>query len=494
MACPLTPGAGWLLPVLLSGAAGGPVRSVLGFTDCGAQFNSYCFTLGFLPLAVGLHWLLPGRRARLAWITAISVGFYALWDVRFVPLLVFVALVDYVVALLLVRSTRPKAWLIVSVVVNLGVLAIFKYAMFAAQNARSVFDLLGVPVEIPGFSIVLPVGISFYTFQTMSYTIDVYRGTVQPTRDFLKFLAFVSLFPQLVAGPIVRYAILDEQLDTIPPRLPRTYLVAGLSLFVVGLFKKVVVADSLGWVVDPMWADVASLTTIKAWTAALGFALQLYFDFSGYSDMALGIGALLGLRLPVNFNAPFAAKNAPETWSRWHITLSTFVRDYVYIPLGGNRLGRRRAMINILFAMTLIGLWHGAAWNFILWGVYSGLRVVSYLWLKPWWDTWPVRIQQVANLSLAIPGFALFRSPDLSVVAAVYKAMFFPTGGLPGAEVALWLVAFLGLLAFTVLWPHSAVTMRYGQRPAQGLLIGAMAVAALIMMHAFRTTFIYYQF
>ena len=382
------------------------------FTDYphGALFNTYGFLLVFLPACLVGYWAVRSRTWKLAWLTAASFVFYSFYDVRFTGLLVAAAVVDFVVAQRLEGSegrVRTR-WLVLSIVFNLGLLGVFKYAVFAAATARSIFDVLGLPIQIPGFSIALPVGISFFTFKTMSYTIDVYRREVPATRNLLKYLAFVSLFPELVAGPIVRYSVMDRQMDTIPERLDPSYRITGISLLTLGLAKKVLIADSIAQVVDPIWQHAGTLTSVEAWTGALGYTFQLYFDFSGYSDMAIGLAALLGFNFPINFRAPYQARNPSDFWGRWHITLSTFLRDYLYIPLGGNRCSPLRVRFNLMVVMLLGGLWHGAAWTFVLWGAYHGLLLVLYQTCAPWWDRRWVWMQRVATFLLVVFGWVLF--------------------------------------------------------------------------------------
>ncbi len=446
---------------------------------------------------MGGYWLIPSRSWKLFWITLASFTFYAFWDARFVVLLAGSAVVDFAVAQR-IAAAQPQArkrWLLASILFNLGVLGVFKYAVFVADNARSLFALAGLPVEVPYFSIVLPVGISFYTFQTMSYTIDVYRGHVEPTRSFAKYLAYVTLFPQLVAGPIVRYRSVSDQLDAMPRRLPSAALGMGLTLFTLGLAKKILVADPIAARVDPIWAQPESLTTVTAWLATLGYTAQLYFDFSGYSDMAIGLGFLLGLKFPINFRAPYQALNPSDFWRRWHISLSTFLRDYLYIPLGGNRRGARRAQINMLIVMLLGGLWHGAAWTFVVWGLYHGLLLAAYSFAGERWNALPVALQRGSMFLLASLGWVVFRSPDLATAGQVYGALIVPTGLSIAALGVLMQPAVLGLAAaliFTqVAKPNADRVFKPG--PWRALATAALLVASVYMLSD-DSPFLYYQF
>lgn len=460
---------------------------------CEALFNSTCFLFAFLPIVLAGYWLVPSRKWKLGWLTLASFVFYGFWDARFVLLLLFASVADYGIALRLDGSSRRRAWLVFSMVVNLGVLGFFKYAMFTAETARSLFDLVGADVTIPGFSIVLPVGISFYTFQTMSYTIDVYQREIKPTRDFLGYLAFVSMFPQLVAGPIVRYRTMETQLAHLPMRLPAAGLATGVVLFSIGLFKKVGVADTIARRIDPLWADPGALDAVTGWAAALGYTVQLYFDFSGYSDMAIGLGALLGLAIPINFRAPYHSRNPSDFWRRWHISLSTFLRDYLYIPLGGNQKGRGRKLVNLTIVMGLGGLWHGAAWTFVLWGLYHGLLLVFYQSTRSVWDQAPVWVQRTVLMLLVVVGWVIFRAPDLGTAWTVYGAMLHaPTlDAVRGNASTLVIIAIV--LAFA-LFVKPTAEMRFRLTPWNAAMAAVLFALSVMIIRAVSSPFLYYQF
>jgi alginate O-acetyltransferase complex protein AlgI len=464
--------------------------------ECDARFNTHLFLFLFLPVTLLVYWAVPSRTWKISWVAFASIVFYSLWDARFILLIAAAAAVDFYVALRIEDSGADrrlrKRWLLASLLFNLGILAVFKYAVFAAENARSLFDLLGVDYTMPYFSIVLPVGISFFTFKTLSYTIDVYRGELPACREPLKYLAFISLFPELVAGPIVRYSTLSEQLDALPRRLPRDFLAMGLTLFAVGLFKKAVLADTIASFTDHYWTDAAGLTMMQGWLAALGYTLQLYFDFSGYSDMAMGLGAMLGLRFPINFLAPYQALNPSDFWRRWHVSLSTWLRDYLYIPLGGSRGGPGRTRLNLLIVMALGGLWHGAAWTFVVWGIYHGVLLVLYQANQARWDRLPAWSRQALTLLLVLFGWVLFRAPDLATAGDVYAAMLVPGGGITGLEATV-MAGLLAVLAFSmVAAPLAKVEMRWTLPRAAA--VGAMLAAALFFMNLGSSPFLYYQF
>ena len=335
-------------------------------------FASFVFLFWFVPLFLPLYAAAPARFRNVA-LTLGSFVFYGWWRPQYVLLMLASVVVDYAVALRMgardpARARSRKLWLVLSVVANLGMLGWFKYAnMFVATWN----DVAPWPVEWE--QVLLPVGISFFTFQSMSYTIDVYRGDIAPTRSFVDFLCFVSMFPQLVAGPIVRYRDIEHELRE--RRVDLRMVSDGVLLFALGFAKKVLLADSVGPLVDAVYAqDAPSL--LGAWLAAFGYSIQIYFDFSGYSDMAIGLGLVLGFHFPQNFRSPYRAHSMTEIWRRWHISLSTWLRDYLYIPLGGNRKGEGRARVNVALTMLLGGLWHGPSWTYMLWGGCQGVVLV----------------------------------------------------------------------------------------------------------------------
>jgi alginate O-acetyltransferase complex protein AlgI len=361
-------------------------------------FNSYSFVLIFLPLVLLGWWGLRARAHRLVFLTLVSYLFYAWWDFRFVPLMILSTSADYAAgrAIALSRSASRRTTLLVLLLIfNLGILAVFKYYDFFVGSLEGLARLLGYHPEWPLLQVLLPVGISFYTFNSISYTIDVYRGKLAPARSFLEFSAFVAMFPHLVAGPIVRYADMAKQFEALRARPRPAEWVTGLWMFAIGMAKKVLVADVVArGLVDPLWSQASTLDAAGAWLAALGYTVQIYFDFSGYSDMAVGLALLLGFRFPQNFDSPYQSSSIGEFWRRWHMSLSFWLRDYLYIPLGGSRGSALLVGRNLLLTMLLGGLWHGAAWMFVAWGLYHGASVgypgrVLWLWLRhssrSWW-------------------------------------------------------------------------------------------------------------
>ncbi len=363
-------------------------------------FHTWTFVLFFL-VVYAVYLAVRRTRFRLPWLLIASYVFYGWWNPLYLALILWSTTVDYLAVLAMSRSRRRTPWLVASVVNNLGLLGFFKYGDFVVRNLNGLLgrfgavyaipapDLsfvsegvnavlagLGMPPAVPAVEFLLPVGISFYVFQSMSYTIDFYRGRVAKEPNFIRYATFVSLFPQLVAGPIERARNLLPQLRRAPA-IAFGDVADGASLFIVGLFKKVALADCLALYVDKVYAAPGRFEAPALALATLAFAWQIYFDFSGYTDMARGIGRMLGIRLMLNFNNPYLATGLGDFWRRWHISLSTWFRDYIYIPLGGNRRGEVRTYVNMALTMIISGLWHGAAWTFVLWGALHALGRVA---------------------------------------------------------------------------------------------------------------------
>lgn len=463
-------------------------------------FNSYVFCLLFLPLVLAVWWWLPGTRLRLGALTLASYLFYGWWDWRFVPLMLLSTSADYVAGGYLARSgdaARRRVCLGLLLAFNLGILGVFKYFDFFTGTLNGLGVLLGAPMDLPLLHLVLPVGISFYTFNSISYTIDIYRGRLAPARGFLEFAAFVAMFPHLIAGPIVRYADMAPQLEAVPPRPERAAWVMGLWFLVLGLAKKVLLADALAdQVVTPLWHQWASLDSGEAWLATLGYTLQIYFDFSGYSDMAVGLAFLLGFRFPQNFNSPYRATNIAEFWRRWHMSLSFWLRDYLYIPLGGSERGAGRAARNLLLVMFLGGLWHGAAWTFVLWGLYHGLLLAGHAWCRR--HALVPRAGPLAALLtfvLVMLGWVLFRSASLAEAAHLLGVMTGFVAGAGGNGGLLGLFAYpLLLFALGIVWfsPNSW-ELRFPRTRLAAVGLALLALACVLRFAA-PSPFLYFQF
>ncbi len=399
-------------------------------------FNSFEFVL-FFAIVYGLYVVLRHRQQNYLLLAA-SYFFYGWWDWRFLSLIVLSTLVDYFVGLALDSSSgkrrrRQLVWL--SVGVNLGVLGIFKYFGFFAESLNVALAQFGIAMDARMADLVLPVGISFYTFQTMSYTIDIYYGKMKPTRSLLNFAVFVAYFPQLVAGPIERASHLLPQVEK-PRSINYEMIREGLWLVLLGYFKKVVIADNMAEFTKPIFENPGAASGLLIVAGIYAFAFQIYGDFSGYSDIARGISKLMGFDIMVNFRMPYFATNPREFWQRWHISLSTWLRDYLYIPLGGSRGGTRQTYRNLMITMTLGGLWHGAAWNFVAWGVYQGSILCVHRYFAgdvptpSGRKTWSARLSHAAFVVLFFQvtcfGWLLFAVKDLRDVPLLLRNIFNP--------------------------------------------------------------------
>ncbi len=404
-------------------------------------FSSYLFLFYFLPVALALYYAVPRRGQHLA-LTALSYLFYGWANPLFVPLLFGSTLVDYVCGRIITTaradgvrtdasgfevpvSRVARRTLAVSIVSNLALLGFFKYFNFGVESYDAIVEALNRPdwrLDL-AFRVTLPLGISFYTFQSMSYVWDIYRGRATAMRSLVDFACYVSMFPQLVAGPIIRFSEVADQFRTRTHTL--TKFARGVSFFSVGLAKKVLLANPCGKVADLAF-EAGSLHPLEAWYGASAYAFQIYFDFSGYSDMAIGLGLMLGFVFPKNFDSPYKARSITEFWRRWHISLSTWLRDYLYLPLGGNRKGPARTYANLLLVMLLGGLWHGAAWTFVAWGALHGalLAAERRFGKAPAYAALPDAARVVLTFVLVLIGWVLFRSASIGDATAYLGHMF----------------------------------------------------------------------
>lgn len=468
-------------------------------------FSSVLFLFRFLPAFMILYYLVPGRMKNIILLLG-SLFFYAWGEPVYVLLMLFSTIVDYTHGRLLERfrgRSGAKGILLSSVLINLSVLCFFKYADFLIQTVNSLTGL-----SLPLLQLPLPIGISFYTFQTMSYTIDVYRGEAKVQRNLLDFAVYVTMFPQLIAGPIVKYRDVEERLHKRDISL--TAISGGLKRFCIGMAKKVLLANSLG----ELWAliadmDIAGISMLTAWLGILAFAFQIYFDFSGYSDMAIGLGRMLGFYFPENFNYPYISASITEFWRRWHISLGSWFREYVYIPLGGNRKGRARQLLNILVVWLLTGVWHGAGWNFLLWGLWFALALLlEKLFLGKLLSWLPKFVGIFYTIVVVAVGWVLFALESFDEILEYLKAMAGAAGGLVDSR-ALYLggqYALLFLIAVVASTPVpgkivcrlgksrtgvGCVLYRFGEKliPAAFLLL---AIAGII--EGSYNPFLYFRF
>jgi len=398
-------------------------------------FSSYLFLFYLLPLALVVYYAVP-RRAKQLVLVLLSYIFYGWANPLFLFLLVGTTLIDYAAGLVIAksdgvlvgrdyvvdpdapRSRTAKAALAASIITSLSVLAFFKYFNFGAENYDRMVSWIGLPqLQLDtALRVTLPLGISFYTFESMSYAIDVYRGRAYAIRNIIDYSAFVSMFPQLVAGPIIRFAEIADQIRTRTHTI--TKFARGVSFFCLGLSKKVLLANPCGKIADLAF-DAGSLTPLDAWFGVSAYAFQIYFDFSGYSDMAIGLGLMIGFVFAKNFDSPYKSQSITEFWHRWHISLSTCLRDYLYIPLGGNRKGPIRTYVNLLLTMVLGGLWHGAAWNFLIWGAFHGvlLAIERQRARVPFYGMLPASMRVAITFGLVLVSWVFFRATDLGSAA-----------------------------------------------------------------------------
>ncbi|MBE7560727.1 MBOAT family protein [bacterium] len=489
-------------------------------------FSSTVFLFLYLPAVLFGYFLLPGALRNL-WLLLASLFFYFWGENWFVFIMSLSILIDYVAGLMISGGWRPgapleplppgprtrlqKAGLVLSLVGNLSLLGFFKYFNFAVDNYNAAVTALGLSglAWTDPMRVILPLGISFYTFQSMSYTIDVYRGKVAATRRFLRFACFVSMFPQLVAGPIVRYRDVAEQL--VHRTVSLEGFAAGVRRFIIGLGKKVLIANVAATGADAVFALPApDLTPGLAWLGVACYTLQIYFDFSGYSDMAIGMGLMFGFKFPENFNYPYISHSIREFWQRWHMTLSFWFRDYLYIPLGGSRVPPR-VYFNLVAVFFLCGLWHGAAWNFVVWGLYHGAFMVLERWgLEAWIARRPQPLRYAYVMLVVMVGWVLFRADTLGYAATFLSAMFGLSQGTGHYYPALYLnnhlrlILAIGALGSTPVLPMLRVwlTETPSSRLARFVLEGAgivglaliFAGSAMALAAGTHNPFIYYRF
>lgn len=463
-------------------------------------FNSYEFIFLLLPVVLAGYYLLVPKGWRHGFLALCSFVFYGWWDYRYLGLLLLAITIDYVAGGRIAATADPakkKRWLLLSICGDMGMLGFFKYYDLGAGTVNALMQGIGGGAGIPLLHLVLPVGISFYTFQSMSYSIDIYRGNARPAKSFIDFACYVSLFPQLVAGPIVRYHELDSQLRQRSHSWAKAG--AGITLFVLGLSKKVLLADAVAPLADWGFSQV-TIGLAGAWSSLVAYALQIYFDFSGYSDMAVGLGLMLGFQFPQNFHSPYKSASITEFWQRWHISLSAWLRDYLYVPLGGNRKGPLRTYVNLFLTMLLGGLWHGASWTFMLWGAYHGTLLAlermnnrrSFGWRLP-------RMLQVGlTFILVLFGWLLFRAPTLEVFARMAQGLAGVNGwggAYPFADAGVlnWVVmAFCLVLVFAAknTWE---IRWQPSRRLALGLAILFVICVAVFLVNT-SSPFLYFQF
>jgi alginate O-acetyltransferase complex protein AlgI len=472
-------------------------------------FSSYLFLFYFLPLALLLYHSAPPR-ARHFVLTVLSYVFYGWANPLFVVLLLASTTIDYIAGLVMARHppdgarrARPaRLALVASIVSNLSLLGFFKYYNFGAENLTALAAWLGLPALglDTALRVTLPLGISFYTFQSMSYTIDVYRGDAKPIRSFIDFACFVSMFPQLVAGPIIRFSEVADQLRSRSHTT--TKFARGVAFLSLGLAKKVLLANPCGKIADLAF-EAGSLTPLDAWYGVTAYAFQIYFDFSGYSDMAIGLGLMLGFVFAKNFDSPYRSASITEFWHRWHISLSTWLRDYLYVPLGGNRKGRVRTYLNLTIVMLLGGLWHGAAWNFIVWGAIHGmlLGLERVAGKRPLYGALPQPVRVAITFAIVLFAWVFFRAADLPHAMRYVGDMLALGDPAHGAHLLSGIVYspyYLGtfLLAGWIVWsaPQTWDWSRTLTMPKAVTVLVVFAVSVAVLTTQAYNPFIYFIF
>ena len=467
-------------------------------------FSSITFLFLFLPIMLAVYYIAPFRLKNGLLLTA-SLFFYAWGEPVYIILMVLSILLNYFCGMDIENNSeneaRAKRSLIFAVVVNILLLVFFKYFGFFVESINGLFR-----VHIPYRELALPIGISFYTFQELSYIIDVYRGKVKAQHSLVDFALYVSLFPQLIAGPIVCYEEIEEQLSS--RKISARKLGNGAMLFIVGLAKKVILANTMGEIFEQITSTATSnLTVLMAWLGCITYAFQIYFDFSGYSDMAIGLGRMFGFEFRKNFDIPYVSKSVTEFWRRWHISLSSWFREYVYIPLGGNRVTISRNILNLMIVWALTGMWHGAAWNFIVWGLYYGVILVfeKYVW-GAIVDSLPAALQHVYALVLILVGWVFFFSPSLGAAIRYLFAMVGGGAGFVDREVFFvifthWLFYLLAVIASTavggkVLKKILNCSRKSFVRTAVTIVVffGMLAVSVAYLITSTYNPFLYFRF
>ena len=447
-------------------------------------FSSLTFLMLFLPSVLLIYFAVP-RQGKNAVLFIFSLLFYAWGEPIYVGLMIFSTVLDYTCGWLVEKyrgTSKQKIGLLISVFTNLSLLFFFKYTDFFIGTINTVFG-----TDIAMLNLPLPIGISFYTFQTMSYTIDVYRGDAKVQKNILSFGAYVSLFPQLIAGPIVRYQDVADQLNERTHSFDR--FGDGVKRFVTGLGKKVLLANNIGLLWDAISKTAAeNLTTLAAWLGIIAFAFQIYFDFSGYSDMAIGLGKMFGFEFLENFNYPYTSKSVTEFWRRWHISLGTWFRDYIYIPLGGNRKGLPIQIRNIAIVWLLTGFWHGASWNYVLWGVFYGLLLMAEkLFLLKWLKKAPAFVGHIYTMFAVLFGWVLFAFEDFGKGIAFLKTMFGGGSGFISNSTLYQILSYLLLLIVCLVAATPLAKKIYGKLSCKAgevvlLTVDSVRIAGIMLL------------
>ena len=462
-------------------------------------FSSLVFMFAYLPITLLAYYLVP-RQGRNIFLFIVNLIFYGWGEPKLVLLMVFNIFFNYIGGWLVDKyradAKKKKLFLILTCVLDIGILAVFKYTGMITETLNMLPFL-----NIPELQISLPIGISFYTFQTMSYVIDVYRDDAPVSKNLINFGTYVALFPQLIAGPIVRYRDVAEQL--VNRRETLEMFTRGVKLFMVGLAKKVIIANTMGTLTTNIFATTDENGVVGTWVGMIAYTFQIYFDFSGYSDMACGLGNMMGFEFLKNFNYPYIAKSITDFWRRWHISLSTWFKEYVYIPLGGNRKGVKRQILNLLIVWGLTGLWHGAAYNFVLWGLYYGLLLILEKFvLKKFLDKLPSFVQHIYTLFIVIIGWGLFYFTDVGQLGEFMVDLFNFGNGICGDQAFNLIMSNLPMLIIAAVASTPLATMLYTRFehtrfmwiPETLYCMGVLAVSTASLVNQSYNPFLYFRF
>ena len=462
-------------------------------------FSSLVFMFAYLPITLLAYYLVP-RQGRNIFLFIVNLIFYGWGEPKLVLLMVFNIFFNYIGGWLVDKyradAKKKKLFLILTCVLDIGILAVFKYTGMITETLNMLPFL-----NIPELQISLPIGISFYTFQTMSYVIDVYRDDAPVSKNFINFGTYVALFPQLIAGPIVRYRDVAEQL--VNRRETLEMFTRGVKLFMVGLAKKVIIANTMGTLTTNIFATTDENGVVGTWVGIIAYTFQIYFDFSGYSDMACGLGNMMGFEFLKNFNYPYIAKSITDFWRRWHISLSTWFKEYVYIPLGGNRKGVKRQILNLVIVWGLTGLWHGAAYNFVLWGLYYGLLLILEKFvLKKFLDRLPSFVQHIYTLFIIIIGWGLFYFTDVGQLGEFMVDLFNFGNGICGAQAFNLIMSNLPMLIIAAVASTPLATVLYTRFehtrfmwiPETLYCMGVLAVSTASLVNQSYNPFLYFRF
>lgn len=462
-------------------------------------FSSLVFMFAYLPITLLAYYLVP-RQGRNIFLFIVNLIFYGWGEPKLVLLMVFNIFLNYTGGWLVDKyradAKKKKLFLILTCVLDIGILAVFKYTGMITETLNMLPFL-----NIPELQISLPIGISFYTFQTMSYVIDVYRDDAPVSKNFINFCTYVALFPQLIAGPIVRYRDVAEQL--VNRRETLEMFTKGVKLFMVGLAKKVIIANTMGTLTTNIFATTDENGVVGTWVGMIAYTFQIYFDFSGYSDMACGLGNMMGFEFLKNFNYPYIAKSITDFWRRWHISLSTWFKEYVYIPLGGNRKGVKRQILNLLIVWGLTGLWHGAAYNFVLWGLYYGLLLILEKFvLKKYLDRLPSFVQHIYTLFIIIIGWGLFYFTDVGQLGEFMVDLFNFGNGICGNQAFNLIMSNLPMLIIAAVASTPFATTLYTRFehtrfmwiPETLYCMGVLAVSTASLVNQSYNPFLYFRF